>query len=97
MLSRLLSILLLLGNSIASAKPNIELIAAVRIAEAYIAEHKIQNNHRYLAQAIWIDDPTQPEKGLWSIMWLPNDMGLDGQLVVWVSSDGTIKYQDSWA
>ncbi|MEJ1098499.1 MULTISPECIES: hypothetical protein [unclassified Pseudoxanthomonas] len=93
----LLIVLLLLTNGVAAAKPSTELTAAVHLAEAYIAEHKILNGNRYLASVAWHEDMAHPEKSYWSIMWVPNELAFDAQLVVWVFADGTIKHQDSWA
>jgi hypothetical protein len=93
-----LIVLLLLASSISVAKPSIELKEAVRLAEAYIAEHHISNNDRYLASVTWHEDLEQPNESCWSVFWAPNEAALlDAQLVVWVCHDGRIRHQDSWA
>lgn len=94
----LLAILLMLSSGIVAAKPKLDLIAAVRLAEKYVADHKIPNRDRYLASAAWNDDPKHAESRCWSIYWAPiNSRLLDAQLVVWVCDDGMIRHQDSWA
>ena len=93
-----LILLLLLASGLASAKPRIELAEAVRLAEAYVSDHKVSNDDRYLASVVWEEDFEHPERSCWTIFWAHNEPGmLDAQLVVWVFDDGRIKYQDSWA
>ena len=90
--------LLLLASGLASAKPRIELAEAVRLAEAYVSDHKVPNDDRYLASVVWEEDFEHPERSCWTRFWVHNEPGmLDAQLVVWVFDDGRIKYQDSWA
>ncbi|XLZ71018.1 hypothetical protein ABT364_03370 [Massilia sp. SR12] len=94
----ILAVLLLLANGFAVAKPKIELVGAIRLAEKYVIDHKIPNRDRYLASVTWHEDLNHPEKSCWSIYWAPNKPEiLDAQLVVWVCDDGKISYQDSWA
>jgi hypothetical protein len=95
---RILSIaLLILVSSIAVAKPRIALPEAIRLAEAYVKELKIQNSDRYLASVTWHQDFEHPEKSCWVVFWAPNEPGVfDRQLVVWVCGNGKIRHQDSW-
>jgi hypothetical protein len=96
---RILSIaLMLVFSGIATAKPKIALREATRLAETYIAQHKIPNSDRYLASVTWHGDLENPEESCWIVFWAPNEPGLvDAQLVVWVYDNGKIRYQDSWA
>ena len=99
MLSRffLLGVLLLVSGS-GLAKPKTELAEALRLAEAYVSEHKIPNADRYLASVTWHEEPGHPEKSCWSVLWAPNELKFDAQLVVWVCGDGTIRHQaGGWA
>lgn len=90
--------LLFLASSLAAAKPKIELAEAIRLAEAYVATHKIENGDRYLAKVNWHEDFKHPEKSCWIVFWAHNEPGmLDAQLVVWVYEDGRIRHQDTWA
>jgi hypothetical protein len=94
----LLLAVLLQVSEIALAKPTMELTEALRLARAYVAEHKIANEDRYLASATWHEDFDHPEKSCWSILWASNEPRVtDSELVVWVYEDGRIRYQDAWA
>ena len=94
----LLVALLLFANGFAVAKPKIELAEAVRLAEAYVASHKISNTDRYLAKVNWHEDFKHPEKSCWIVFWAHNEPGmLDAQLVIWVYEDGRTRYHDTWA
>ena len=94
----ILLFLLLISNGIVAAKPKTGLVQAVRMAEAYVAEHKIPNSNRYLASVTWHQNSKQPSKSCWTVSWAPNESGLlDAQLVVWVCNNGKIRHQDSWA
>jgi hypothetical protein len=89
---------LLLASADSLAKPSTELPEALRLAEAYVSEHKISNSHRYVASVSWHYEPGRPERSCWSVMWLPDELEFDGQLVVWVCSDGRISHQaGGWA
>lgn len=94
----LLIVLLLIANSIAAAKPKIELNEAARLAQSYVASHKIENGDRYLAKVNWHEDFEHPEKSCWIVFWAHNEpTRLDGELVVWVYEDGRIRHQDTGA
>jgi hypothetical protein len=99
MLDRALLIgLLLLASGTSLAKPKTELAEALRLAEAYVLEHKIPNTDRYLAGISWHEVPGHPEKSCWSVVWAPNELKFDADLVVWVCSDGMIRHQaGGWA
>lgn len=89
---------LLIASGAPLAKPSTELPEALRLAEAYVSEHKIPNTERYLAGISWHEEPRHPEKSCWSVMWLPNELAFDAQLVVWVCNDGRISHQaGGWA
>jgi len=76
---------LLLASGASLAKPSTELPEALRLAEAYVSSHKISNTHRYLASISWHEEPDHPDKSCWSVMWLPDELAFDAQLVVCVS------------
>ena len=92
-----LMIALLLVSGISTAAPTIELREAVRLAEAYVAEHKIANDDRYLANVSWHEDYAHPEQDHWIVSWDPVELITDHLLVVRIYRDGRITYQDSWA
>lgn len=84
---------LLLASGASLAKPSTELPVALRLADAYVSDHTIPNTERYLASISWHGEPGHPEKSCWSVMWLPNELAFDAQLVVWVCNDGRISHQ----
>lgn len=84
---------LLLASGTSLAKPSTELPGELRLAEAYVPEHKIPNTERYLASISWHEEPGHPGKSCWSVMWLPDEPAFDAQLVVWVCNNGRISHQ----
>jgi hypothetical protein len=93
--------LLLIVNGPTLAKPRIGLTEALRLAERYVREHKIENSGRFLAGATWDPVTGYPEKSCWSIIWdwdSNEAVMVDAQLVVRVCDDGKkIHHQDKWA
>ena len=99
---RLFALLLLLTSVCqAYASPKVSLREAIQLAEAYVAESKIENRHRYLRSVTWNGNTESASKSCWTLFWAPDDSELvitDGQLVVWVCNDGKeIRHQDTWA
>ncbi len=90
----LLVVMLFLASSIVSAKPNIELTEALRLAQAHVSEKNNPNDDRYLESVAWHEDYSHPEKSCWIVFWAPNKMAFDDQLVVWIFNDGSIRHQD---
>jgi hypothetical protein len=90
----LVLVLLLFPCGPVEARPATPLTEAVSRAETYIVEHKIPNEDRYLSKVTWNEDLEHPERSCWSLMWLPDEVSFDGQLVVWVFADGHIEHQD---
>ena len=87
-----LSILLMAATS-AFAQPGIELTKAIQLAQSYIAKHRIPNKDRFLSSVSWQENDKNPERSYWAVYWAPNDRGiLDGQLVVMVYRDVTIRH-----
>jgi len=85
-------------SGVALAKPRIDLLQAVDLAQAYVVQHHIPNHDRHLLSVTWQQNRKHPEKSYWAVYWAPNDSGiLDGQLVVLVYDNGTIEHQGSGA
>jgi hypothetical protein len=92
--------LLLLISSASSANPRIDLTEALRLAEDYVRDHKIENSSRFLSGVHWDEVIGHPEKSCWSVVWdwSTDDMMMtDARLVVRVCEDGSIRHQDKWA
>jgi hypothetical protein len=88
---------LLLASGIATATPRIKLCEALRLAEAFVADHEIPNDDRYLSSVSWHEDYKHPDESQWIISWEPIELVTDHLLVVRIYPDGRITYQDSWA
>ena len=99
MRTALTSILLLVSWSAAAQTPHIPVQKAICLAQKYLADNRVKNDHRYLQSAAWHGNHEIPSKGCWSLMWQVDASPpiFDVQLVVSVCADGTIKHQDDWA
>lgn len=95
MRSIILAAFLLVSSGLAQAKPKIGLLEAVQIAKQHIAQEHLSTSDRYLDSVQWHENFTSPEKSNWSVVWMTdNPTTLDGQLVIWVWTDGRVTHQD---
>ncbi|MEN1973468.1 hypothetical protein WCE34_14255 [Luteimonas sp. MJ204] len=79
--------------------PEIPMQEAIRLAEQYIQNNQIENDHRYLDSAKWHFDHEEPEKSCWSLMWdVPASPPItDSHLLVNVCVNGRTWHHDDWA
>ena len=99
MRTALLLILLTVTTSAAAQPPHVPMREAICLAEKYLTDNHVKNDHRYLDSAVWHGSHAKPSSGCWSLMWKVDASPpiFDAQLVVWVCANGTIRHQDDWA
>ena len=95
----LLTALLFAAASSEAQTPHVSMQEAIQLAEQYLADNRVQNDHRYLDSAKWHYNHEAPDRSCWSLMW---DVAayppiLDSHLLVSVCVDGRISHQDDWA
>ena len=93
------AVLLLAAASSEAQAPHVSLQQAIQLAEQYLVENRVQNDHRYLDSAEWHYNHEAPGRSCWSLNWdvAASPPITDSHLLVSVCVDGSIRHQDDWA